>query len=178
MEPEKGINAIQAASFAISKLRLGRLDEETTANVGVIKGGLIRNGVPDKATFLAECRSLTHEKAEKLCDEMVTIIKEEATKNGCKVEVTVDNKCKAVQISPDADVVVNSQKALKTVGIDAKPVFITGFTDASIHNNNGVEMAGIGIGAKLEHSTDEHIYIEDMEKAKNVVVEILRLSAE
>jgi len=178
MEPEKGINAIQAAAFAIAKLKLGRLDEETTANVGVIEGGMIRNGVPDKASFLAECRSLTHEKAEKLCNEMEAIIREETTKNGCKVEITIDNKCKAVEISPDADVVVTSKKAFKTVGIEAKPVFITGFTDASIHNNNGVEMAGIGIGAKLEHSTDEHIYVDDMEKAKNVIVEIFRLSAE
>ncbi|MCK5074736.1 MAG: peptidase dimerization domain-containing protein, partial [Calditrichia bacterium] len=62
MEPEKGINAILAASKAIAALRLGRLDEESTANVGVIKGGIIRNGVPDSASFLAECRSLNHEK--------------------------------------------------------------------------------------------------------------------
>jgi len=53
MEPEKGINAIQAASHAIAKLKLGRLDEETTANVGVISGGVIRNGVPESVSFLA-----------------------------------------------------------------------------------------------------------------------------
>ena len=82
MEPEKGINAIQAASFAIAKLKLGRLDAETTANVGVIQGGIIRNGVPDNVTFLAECRSLNHEKAEILSKEMETIIREEFTKNG------------------------------------------------------------------------------------------------
>ncbi len=63
MEPEKGINAIQAASEAIAALRLGRLDHESTANVGVIEGGIIRNGVPDRATFLAECRSADHDKA-------------------------------------------------------------------------------------------------------------------
>jgi len=178
MEPEKGINAIQAAAMAIAKLPLGRLDEETTANVGVIEGGIIRNDVPDKASFLAECRSLDHDKAEKLCKEMEAIIREEASKNGAEVEILVDNKCKAVEISPDSEVVKVSQKALKTVGVDAVPAFMTGFTDASIHNNNGIEMAGVGIGARLEHSTDEHIYIEDMEKAKNMVVEIFRLSAE
>ncbi|NOZ48026.1 MAG: M20/M25/M40 family metallo-hydrolase [Chlorobi bacterium] len=178
MEPEKGINAIQAASFAIAQLQLGRIDEETTANVGVIKGGLIRNGVPDKATFLAECRSLNHEKAENLVKKMEKIIREEATKNGAKVIIEIDNKCKAVEIKPDSDVVIIAQKALKKVGVDAKPVFITGYTDASIHNNNGIEMAGVGIGAKLEHSTDEHIYVEDMEKAKEMVIEIFRLSAE
>lgn len=178
MEPEKGVNAIQAAAFAISKLRLGRLDEETTANVGVIKGGIIRNGVPEDVTFLAECRSLNHEKAQALADEMKTIIQEEIVKNGSNVEIVIDNKCKAVAISPDAEVVKISKKALKTVGIDAETTFMTGFTDASIHNNNGIEMAGVGIGAKLEHSTEEHIYIEDMEKAKDMIVEIFRLSAE
>ncbi len=177
MEPEKGINAIQAAAFAIAKLPLGRIDHETTANVGVIEGGIIRNGVPDKVTFLAECRSLDHEKAEKLCKEMESIIREEVAKNGSKVEIVTDNKCKAVQISPDTDVVEISKKALKSVGVDAETAFMTGFTDASIHNNNGIEMAGVGIGARMEHSTDEHIYVEDMEKAKNMIVEIFRLSA-
>ena len=178
MEPEKGINAIQAAAFAISKLRLGRLDEETTANVGVIKGGLIRNGVPEDVTFLAECRSLNHEKAEALADEMKEIIQTEIIKNGSNVEIFIDNKCKAVEISPDAEVVKISKEALKAVGVNAETAFMTGFTDASIHNNNGIEMAGVGIGAKLEHSTEEHIYVEDMEKAKNMIVEIFRLSAE
>jgi len=178
MEPEKGINAIQAASFAIAKLPLGRLDEETTANVGVIEGGIIRNGVPDKVTFLAECRSLNHEKAEKLSKEMETIIREEVTRNGSEVEIIIDNKCKAVQINPASEVVEISKKALKSVGIDARTAFMTGFTDASIYNNNGIEMAGVGIGAKMEHSTEEHIYVEDMEKAKNTIVEIFRLSAD
>ncbi len=177
MEPEKGINAIQAAAFAIAKLPLGRLDEETTANVGVIEGGIIRNGVPDKVTFLAECRSLDHEKAEKLSKDMEATIREEVTKNGSEVEILIDNKCKAVQISPTAEVVEISKKALNHVGIDAKTAFMTGFTDASIYNNMGIEMAGVGIGAKMEHSTDEHIYVEDMEKAKDMIVEIFRLSA-
>jgi len=177
MEPEKEINAIQAAAFAIAKLKLGRLDEETTANVGVINGGIIRNGVPDNVTFLAECRSLNHEKAEKLSREMENIIREEVTINGSEVEIVIDNKCRAVQISPDAEVVEISKKALKSVGVDATTTLITGFTDASIHNNNGIEMAGVGIGARLEHSTDEHIYVDDMEKAKNMIVEIFRLSA-
>ena len=71
MEPEKGINAIQAASKAIAALTIGRLDEETTANVGIITGGMIRNGVPDTCTFAAEIRSLTHERAQSVADAMV-----------------------------------------------------------------------------------------------------------
>ncbi|MBN2185071.1 MAG: M20/M25/M40 family metallo-hydrolase [Candidatus Krumholzibacteriota bacterium] len=178
MEPEKGINAILAAAKAITALKLGRLDEETTANVGVIKGGLIRNGVPDSASFLAECRSLNHEKGQRLADDMVKTIREEVEKSGAGVDIKVDNLCKAVDIPADSLSVEISKKALKTVGIDAETTFITGFTDASIYNNMGIEMAVIGIGARLEHSTEEHIHVEDMEKAVKMILEIFRLCSE
>jgi tripeptide aminopeptidase len=176
MEPEKGINAILAASKAVTALKLGRLDHETTANVGVIKGGMIRNGVPDHASFLAECRSLNHEKAQKLADDMEKAIKEQVESIGATVEIKVDNLCKAVDIPEDSWTVEVSKKALKTVGIDASTTFITGFTDASIYNNKGIEMAVVGIGAQLEHSCDEHIHVADMEKALAMIVEILRLA--
>ncbi len=100
MEPEKGINAIVAAAKAIAALRLGRLDHETTANVGVITGGMIRNGVPDAASFLAECRSLQHDKAQALASEMESIIKREVAAAGAQVEIKTDNLCRAVQIPP------------------------------------------------------------------------------
>ncbi|RKY51774.1 MAG: peptidase M20, partial [Candidatus Neomarinimicrobiota bacterium] len=150
MEPEKGINAIVAASKAIAALRLGRLDSETTANVGVIKGGLIRNGVPETATFLAECRGLKHEKAENLVKEMEEIIRREVESIGAKAEIKIDNLCKAVNIPENSWTVQIAKKALKKVGIDAKTTLITGFTDASIYNNKGIEMAVVGIGARNE----------------------------
>ena len=177
MEPEKGINAIAAAARAISALKLGRLDKETTANVGVISGGLIRNGVPAKACFLAECRSLAHGKARALAAKMERTIKREVAKAGAKAVVKVDNLCKAVAIPASAWTVVTAQKALAIVGVKAKTTFITGFTDASIYNNHGIEMAVVGIGARDEHSTSEHIRVADMEKAVTMLVEILRLSA-
>jgi len=178
MEPEKGINAILAASKAVSELKLGRLDHETTANVGVMNGGIIRNGVPENASFLAECRSLNHEKAQKLADEMESTIKKEIESVGAKVDITIENLCRAVDIPENSWTVLTAQQALKTVGIDAKTTFITGFTDASIYNNHGIEMAVVGIGAQDEHSVEEHIHISDMEKALKMIVEIFKLAAE
>ena len=178
MEPEKGISAILAASKAICAIKLGRLDHETTANVGVINGGMIRNGVPESVTFLAECRSLNHQKGEKLAQDMKKIIREEVESIGATVDIKVDNLCKAVDIPENSWTVEISKRALKKVGINAKTTFITGFTDASIYNNRSIEMAVVGIGARLEHSCDEHIYVADMDKALNMIVEILRLSAE
>ena len=178
MEPEKGINAIQAAAKAIAAMPLGRLDEETTANVGVITGGMIRNGVPDKVSFLAECRSLTHAKAEALAKKMENTIREEVNGYGAEVSIHTDNLCRAVDIPEDSETVEISKRALKSVGVDATTTFITGFTDASIYNNQGIEMAVVGIGARLEHSTQEHIHVADMEKALGMIKEILRLCAE
>ncbi len=91
MEPEKGINAIQAASRAIAALTLGRLDHETTANVGIIQGGMIRNGVPASCTFAAECRSLTHDKGQNVADTMVATIRREVEAFGAAVSIQVNN---------------------------------------------------------------------------------------
>lgn len=178
MEPEKGINAIVAASKAIMGLKLGRIDHETTANVGIIEGGLVRNGVPDKVVFKAECRSLSHDKAERLANEMKRVIKQEIEAFGAQVEIIENNLCKAVDIPESSFTVDLSKKALKTVGIDAKATFMTGFTDASIYNNMGIEMSVVGIGARNEHALDEHIYVKDMEKALKMIVELLRLTAQ
>jgi len=178
MEPEKGINAIQAAAKAIAALNLGRLDHETTANVGVVNGGIIRNGVPDACTFLAECRSLDHDKGQALADQMVATIRREVEAFGARVEISVDNLCRAVGIPEDAPTVLISKRALAAAGVDATTTFITGFTDASIYNNHGIEMAVVGIGAREEHATTEHIYVEDMKKALVMVTEILRLTGE
>jgi tripeptide aminopeptidase len=177
MEPEKGINAIRAAARAVAALRLGRIDHESTANVGVIAGGMIRNGVPAACTFLAECRSADHAKAAALAEEMTRIIRTEVEAVGAAVEITVDEKCRAVRIPEDAWAVRVAKQALATVGIDAKAVFITGFTDASIDNNHGIEMAVVGIGARDEHATSEHIAVTDMERAVQVLIEAFRIAA-
>ena len=85
---------------------------------------------------------------------MVRTIREQIEAAGAKAEVTSDNLCRAVSIADDAWTVTVTKKALATVGIEARAVFITGFTDASIYNNEGIEMAVVGIGAQNEHSTD------------------------
>ena len=178
MEPEKGINAIQAAARAIAALELGRLDAQTTANVGVIEGGLIRNGVPDRVKFLAECRSAVHEKGVALAERMAQTIREHGEANGSKAKVEVNNLCRAVRIPEDSWTVGLAKRGLAEIGVEAKCVFITGCTDASIYNNQGIEMAVVGIGAQNEHTTDECIAIADMERAVKALVAMLRFAAE
>lgn len=174
MEPEKGISAIQAAARAITRLRLGRLDKDTTANIGTINGGIVRNGVPDKTSFAAECRSLDHQKALDLAEGMKSIIISEVSQFGAKANVKINVLCEAVSISEDSAVVDISKNAIQAAGLEPKPIFITGFTDASIYNNKGIQTAVLGIGAQNEHSTDEKIAVADMEKAVDILLEILK----
>ena len=94
------------------------------------------------------------------------------------VSINLKNMCEAVEISEDSETVLVSKRALRDIGINAQTSFMTGFTDASIYNNKGIEMAVVGIGAQLEHSTDEFIKIDDMEKAVKMIVNILMYSCE
>jgi len=139
---------------------------------------MIRNGVPETISFLAECRSLDHGKAQALADDMKKIITDEVELYGAAAEVKIDSLCKAVDIPENSWAVETSKKALRKEGVEATTTYITGFTDASIYNNHEIEMAVVGIGARLEHSLKEHIYVEDMEKAVVMIVGLLRLSCE
>ena len=92
---------------------------------------------------------------------------------GAKAEIVADEKCRAVRIPEDAWAVRIAKQALATIGIDAKAVFITGFTDASIYNNHGIEMAVVGIGAQNEHSTEECVAVADIQLLTDIYVALL-----
>jgi tripeptide aminopeptidase len=169
MEPEKGISAIQAAARAISVLQLGRIDFETTANVGIIEGGTIRNGVPEKCYVKAECRSLNHEK----CLHYGNIIKEAfevaAQALSASANVKVDLNYRASSISADSAVVAIARRAVQEIGLTPRTLIITGGTDASMFNAKGIQTVVLGIGAAGEHSNDEHIAVADLERGVRLV---------
>jgi tripeptide aminopeptidase len=173
MEPEKGISAIKAASLAIATLKDGRIDPETTANFGIIQGGLIRNGVPEKCTIKAEVRSLNHEKCIALSNTYKEVFEVIAHSIGAKAEVNLNLAYKATRISEDAPMVQVAKKALKSVGIEPKIIVITGGLESAIYNEKGIEMIPIGNGVKSEHTTSENVSVEDMKKVVQVLQHIL-----
>ena len=173
MEPEKGISAIKAASLAIATLKDGRIDPETTANFGIIQGGLIRNGVPEKCTIKAEVRSLNHEKCIALSNTYKEVFEVIAHSIGAKAEVNLNLAYKATRISEDAPMVQVAKKALKSVGIEPKVIVITGGLESAIYNEKGIETIPIGNGVKSEHTTSENVSVEDMKKVVQVLQHIL-----
>ncbi|NLS44193.1 MAG: M20/M25/M40 family metallo-hydrolase [Firmicutes bacterium] len=173
MEPEKGISAIKAASYGISMLKDGRIDHETTVNVGIIQGGEIRNGVPSKAQIKMECRSLTHEKCIAQGELITDLFNVAARAVGAEIEIKSDLAYKASSIPEDAEVVKIATRAAGSVGIKPKVISICGGTDASVFNEKGIQTVVIGTGVQAEHSVDEHIAISDMEKAVGMIRYIL-----
>jgi len=173
MEPEKGISAIKAASLAIVTLKDGRIDPETTANFGIIQGGLIRNGVPEKCTIKAEVRSLNHEKCIALSNTYKEVFEVIAHSIGAKAEVNLNLAYKATRISEDAPMVQVAKKALKSVGIEPRVIVITGGLESAIYNEKGIETIPIGNGVNSEHTTSENVSVEDMKKVVQVLQHIL-----
>ena len=173
MEPEKGVSAIKAASLAIATLKDGRIDHETTSNFGVIQGGLIRNGVPEKCTIKAEVRSLNHDKCIALSNTYKEVFEVLAHSIGAKADVSLNLAYKATRIPEDAPMVQVAKQALQGVGIEPKVMVITGGLESAVYNEKGIETIPIGNGVKSEHSTSENVSVKDMKKVVQVLEHIL-----
>ncbi|MGY4707336.1 M20/M25/M40 family metallo-hydrolase [Candidatus Bipolaricaulota sp. J31] len=178
MEPEKGISAILAVSRAIARLPQGKIDPETTANVGVVEGGTVRNAVPERAVVLAECRSLDHGKAVDLADTYRRVFEEEARAMGAVAEVRVELAYRAVCLPEDSSAVALAAAAVSALGYEPKPCLIRGGTDASILNQHGIESVVLGMGARESHTTDEWIAVEDLERAISLAQMLIEKAAE
>lgn len=177
MEPEKGISAIRVAAQAITAFPEGRLDAETTANVGTIQGGLIRNGVPERVTIKAECRSLNHEKCLRQAERMQKAFEDAARAAGARVEVKADLNYKASRVPEDSPLVKAAMVAIAAAGLEPKTRVITGGTDALVLGEKGVQAVVLGTGEKDAHSTDEEISVASLEKVVEIIRELLRALA-
>lgn len=169
VEPEKGISSIKVASNTISILKEGWIDDETTVNVGIIKGGEALNSVPEKTKIEIECRSQSHEKCinqSNLIEEIFLIV---AKSSGARAEVKMELGTKAYHISENAEVVKIAKKMINSVGLKPNVRVVCGGTDASNYNKKGIETVVIGKGGEASHTKEENIAVADMEKAVKMI---------
>ncbi|MEN6368230.1 MAG: M20/M25/M40 family metallo-hydrolase [Thermotogota bacterium] len=177
MEPEKGISAIRVAAKAIVSMPEGRIDFETTANVGVIEGGLIRNGVPETVKIKAECRSLTHEKALKQARAMRDAFEAAAREAGAKVDIAEEIEYEAMSVPEDSELVRVAKAAIRSVGLDPIAKRVTGGTDALILANRGLDAVVLGYGGVQAHSRDESIEVAVLERGSEILRHLLEALA-
>lgn len=176
--PEDGISAIRVVSHAITRFDEGKLDEETVANVGVIEGGMIRNGVPERVTVKAECRSLDDEKCRIQAEKMKKAFEDAASEAGATANVDLQFEYSASLVDETKAVVQLGKKAIAKASLDPKTSVILGGTDALVLSGRGLDAVVLGYGGKAAHSTDEHIAIEDLEKVAEILRNIIELAAD
>ncbi|HET8556802.1 MAG TPA: M20/M25/M40 family metallo-hydrolase [Gaiellaceae bacterium] len=173
MAPEEGRSAIQAAAKAIADLRLGRVDEETTANVGVIRGGTAGNIVPDVCTFLAEARSQNEQKLGDLVQEMLDACAFAASETECELQSESRKSYRGYRFGKSDDVVRLAAEALGRCGFEARYGLSGGAADANIFNERGLRCLNLTHGVHDFHSPDERIAVADLEAMIDVTVALV-----
>jgi tripeptide aminopeptidase len=178
MHPEDGRSAIAAASRAIADFRLGRIDEETSANVGVISGGTARNVVPEWCSFTAEVRSHDERKAIDLAREMVESAAFAASLVDCAVESEVRPSFPGYRFRESDEPVRLAATALERAGYTPSYALSGGGADANVFNARGLRCVNLANGMMEIHTPDEHIAVADLEGMVEVTLALVEAARE
>src|SRR5437870_4839052 len=173
MYPEEGRSAIAAAARAIADLRLGRIDEETTANVGTIQGGTAGNIVPEWCSFLAEARSHDERKLADVVQEMLDAISFAAGLEDCEVETEVHKSYRGYRFKRDDEVVRLAHAALERAGYTPSYGLSGGAADANVFNERGLQCLNLANGMQDIHTPDERIAVEDLDGMVEVTLALV-----
>ncbi len=175
--PEEGINAIVVAGKAMAELKQGRIDAETTANVGVISGGKATNIVPDYVEIACEARSRNLAKLEAQTKHMVETFERVAAANGAKAEVTVTRMYEPYVLAEDSQIVSLARRAAASIGLESPIGPTGGGSDANYFNLYGVPAAVLAVGMNKVHTMEEYIKVEDLNKTAELVVALIKTAA-
>ncbi|WP_394217786.1 M20/M25/M40 family metallo-hydrolase [Halobacillus trueperi] len=171
--PEKGISAITLASRAIAKMPLGRIDDETTANIGRFEGGQKTNIVCDHAEVLAEARSLDPEKMEAQVEKMKKAFQETAEEMGGEVELDIEIMYPGFKQQAGDQVVEVARSAAKRIGRESELLTSGGGSDANVIAGHGVPTVNLSVGYEEIHTTNERMPVSELEKITEFVTAIV-----
>ena len=178
MYPEDGRSAIAAAARAIADFRLGRIDEETSANVGVITGGSARNVVPEWCSFSAEVRSHDERKAIEVAREMLESAAFAASLTDCEVESEVRPSFPGYRFRESDAAVRLAATALERTGYTPSYALSGGGADANVFNARGLQCVNLANGALLIHTPDEHVAVADLDGMVEVTLALVDAARE
>ncbi|AWB45074.1 hypothetical protein DCC85_13140 [Paenibacillus sp. CAA11] len=174
VNPEDGISAIQVAGKAISRMNLGRIDSETTANIGKFEGGGATNIVPDFVKLYAEARSVVQEKVEKQIQEMKEAVESVCQEYGARGEVKSRIVYPAYRYGDEDAVVILAKSAAASLGLSGRTFVSGGGSDANVFNGHGIPTVNLAVGYQNIHTTSEKIKADDIVTAASLVLEIIR----
>jgi tripeptide aminopeptidase len=178
MYPEEGRSAIAAAAKAVADFKLGRVDEESSANVGLISGGTAGNIVPEWCSFLAEARSHDPQKLADLVREMLEAATFAASLEDCQVETEVHKSYNGYRFKRDDDAVRIASSALERSGFEPSYTLSGGAADANVFNERGLACVNLANGMAEIHTPDEHIAVADLERMVDVTLALVDVARE
>ncbi len=177
MEPEEGRSAIAAAARAIAEMRLGRIDDETTANVGEIAGGVAANIVPEWCRVVAEARSHDEAKLADLVQELQDAVTFAAGVAECEVETRIRRQYRAYRFARGDRAVSLAARALERCGFEPSFSLSGGAADANVFNERGLQCVNLANGMAEIHTPDEHIAVADLEAMVEVTLALVEAAA-
>jgi tripeptide aminopeptidase len=155
INPEDGHSAITAAAVAVAEMKLGRLDDETTANVGMIEGGTASNVVAGHCRILGEARSVDGERAAATVGAMVDACTWGASQNGCDVDARVSEMFRGYRLDPKSDAVRIASDALRSTAHEPRLIATGGGSDANALVASGYDAVLLANGTEANHTPDE-----------------------
>lgn len=173
--PEKGVSAIIAAAEAVSNMKLLRIDQETTANIGTFKAEGATNIVSPLAEIIAEARSRSNEKLKSQTEHMVQCLKDSCEKHGAKLEYIIENTYYSYQHDQEDEHIQLISTICENLGLEVTKLPSGGGSDANVYNLNGIKAVAIGCGMEQAHTTDEKLNIEDFFNASRVVLKLMTM---
>lgn len=185
--PEEGISAIKVAAEGIAAMKLGRIDQETTANIGQIEGGMATNIIPNLAVLKGEARSHSEEKLEAQTQHMLKCLQDAAARyevsvNGkttqASVEAQIERDYSSMDVPDGSHVVQLVIQAARRMGLDVKTMASGGGCDANVFNRKGIECANLGTGMRAIHTVKEWLDVKDMYASAEMTLEIMKLNGE
>ena len=176
LKPEAGISAIQVAASAIDRMKLLRIDEETTANLGQITGGGATNIVTDRVELTAEARSLSNEKLDAQRAHMKACFEEAAHQFGATVEVNIERSYFAFSLDADEPVVRHCTTAIRHLGLTPTLTSTGGGSDCNVFNRHGMKAVDLSIGMTDVHTCKESLRIDDLELTARLVEALIEFS--
>jgi tripeptide aminopeptidase len=180
IRPEAGRSAVLAAARAVASMRLGRLDDETTANVGVFEGGTAANVVPGECRIVGEARSLDRDKAERTVTAMVDRLGDAANTPDCEcdLDVSVERMFDGYRTARASRPVRVAEAALRDCGYDPRPISSGGGADANVFLAGGFPCVNLANGTERNHQPDERVSVSALEGMLDVGLALVERAGE
>ena len=174
IEPEKGVSAIKVAAEIITKVPDGRISDETTANIGIIKGGTATNVVSKEVIIQGEVRSHNPAMLKIIKSSVFAAAKGIAQKRNAKVHIREQREYQSFRINEQEPFLLFMDNVFKKCGIRPEHTVTGGGSDANIFNQHGIMTLNLSTGMQKVHSHEEYIHITDLCKGSLVILQAMR----